>query len=138
LVLKRSDQNLEQIPGVPKVAEFVDDELSSLGEEADGKPSVFFGFESICVVSGGPSGLESPQTGEGEYSNELTDASGFGEVSVLEMEAPGFEILEERLDLPPLGVEGEGLLGIVEFFKVGNGINAPIETLEDTDITIDS
>ena len=68
---------MEQIPGVPEVAEFVDDELSSLGEEADGKPSVFFGFESICVVSGGPSGLESPQTGEGEYSNELTDASGF-------------------------------------------------------------
>jgi len=54
------------------------------------------------------------------------------------MEAPGFEILEERLDLPPLGVEGEGLLGIVEFFKVGNGINAPIKTLEGTDITIDS
>lgn len=53
---------MEQIPGVPEVAEFVDDELSSLGEEADGKPSVFFGFESICVVSGGPSGLESPQT----------------------------------------------------------------------------
>ena len=67
---------MEQIPGVPEVAEFVDDELSSLGEEADGKPSEFFGFEPICVVSGGPSGLESPRTGEGEYSNELTDASG--------------------------------------------------------------
>ena len=64
MVLKRNDQNLEHIPGVPEVAEFVDDELSSLGEEVDGKPSVFFGFESNRFVSGGPSCLECQQTGE--------------------------------------------------------------------------
>ena len=54
-----------------------------------------------------------PAEGDGKDGGELGDALRVGHVGVFEVEATGFQGGEEGLDLPALGVDGQGLLGRV-------------------------